>query len=134
MTKFVNISNHPIAGWTDKQKQAAKDLFPAGSEIEFQDWGFPNIDPRKDTQQVFDDYILPYGRRIMEMILFDKSIQDIKIHLMGEQTFCCGLATYLYDCDVGDILYVSTTERITEEKDGVKTSRFEFVQFRRLYR
>ncbi|HOM76857.1 MAG TPA: hypothetical protein PLE88_10105 [Anaerohalosphaeraceae bacterium] len=66
MTKFVNISNHPIAGWTDKQKQAAKDLFPAGSKVKFVDLGFPNIDPKKSTEKVFVDYSSRYIDKYIE--------------------------------------------------------------------
>ena len=44
---LINLSNHPSAKWPPDQLAAAKELF---GEVE--DWPFPNIDPRTDSQSV----------------------------------------------------------------------------------
>jgi predicted secreted protein len=61
------------------------------------------------------------------MNLGDKS--SLHVHLMGEMTFTVALVKMLQKSNIRVVC--STTKRIVlEEKEGVKTAKFQFIQFR----
>ena len=64
----------------------------------------------------------------MEEILLKARDADVTVHVMGEMTFTYYLVSLLKA--KGITCVASTTERIIEEKDGMKTSLFKFVKFR----
>ena len=51
------------------------------------------------------------------------------VHIMGEMTFTFAMVNALHKKGITCI--ASTTERISSEENGVKTSEFKFVQFRK---
>ncbi len=114
---LINLSNHPSTAWPESQKAAAQEQF---GEIE--DWAFPNISPHataEEVAQLAEDYF----RRIAQATPRPRAV-----HLMGEMTFTFALVRRLLAAGVRCI--ASTTERDVVEQEGVKTSRFRFVQFR----
>lgn len=112
---LLNLSNHPSSLWTDNQKQKALELY---SEI--LDLPFPQISPSLDTMEL-DLLVENYENKI-------RQINPLAVHIMGEMTFTFRLVNRLKT--LGFSCIASTTERKTTEKNGVKTSIFEFVQFR----
>lgn len=116
---FINLTNHPFSKWGDDQKVASEKF---GECI---DIPFPFIDPywsKEDVTALAKEYAV----RIMEYA--EKSV--VTVHLMGEFTFCLVLYPILKKRNISCV--VSCSERITEEKDGVKISRFRFCQFRQI--
>lgn len=133
MTKFINLTNHPSNGWSEKQINAAKmygkKLTFDGKELQADekpnqiiDYSFPNIPPNATSRKVFDfvDYAF---NKIVEM-------EDVNfVLLQGEFTFVVKLSALLKSS--GYKVGCATTERVSvENPDGTKTSKFEFVQFR----
>lgn len=81
---------------------------------------FPHIDPTWSKKMVYE-LAEAYFLQI-------KHLQPTAVHLMGELTFCFILATLLEREGISCV--ASTTERMVEEVDAKKISRFTFVQFR----
>ena len=116
---LINISNHPISTWSEKQKEAAAVQFES-----VVDFPFPQIDPESSIQQIkvlakqmFDDITTNYDK------------EKITIHLMGELSLVYQLVTLFKEANVSCV--VSTTKREVEElPDGSKNSLFRFVKFR----
>lgn len=118
---FINLSNHPSALWNAEQKDAAEQLCG-----EITDLPFPTVDPAGDEEYInalADDYC----RRVLDMAAH----QPVVVHLMGEMTFTVALVQRLQA--LGITCVASTTERVTVEEDGVKTSLFKFVKFRKYF-
>ena len=67
------------------------------------------------------------GQTLREQLLCDKN-ETGAVHLAGEPVFCFLLAQLLLKENITCL--VSTTERITTEKDDVKISEFRFGRFR----
>ncbi len=114
---LINLSNHPSAVWPEVQRAAAREQF---GEIE--DWAFPNISPHATAEEV-SHLAEDYFWRITQV-----TPRPQAVHLMGEMTFTFALVRRLLAAGVRCI--ASTTERDVVEQEGVKTSRFRFVQFR----
>lgn len=118
---LINLSNHPSADWSDEQKAAAKGY----SGII--DLPFPEVAP-----DGAEDYILSLVNEYIEKITAVSHLypltSDITVHVMGEMTFTFAMIFALQQRGIRCI--ASTTKRVTEEKNGVKTSEFKFVRFR----
>lgn len=112
---LLNLSNHPSVNWPEEQIKAATEQY--GS---IKDLPFPQIDPSAasiDVEKLAEEY----EHKIRE-------INPTAIHIMGEMTFTYKLVTRLKD--IGIPCIASTTERITEVDNNIKTSVFKFIQFR----
>ena len=121
---FINLSNHPSSKWDVKQITAALKMVDNGPII---DVTFPSIEPELEYSDVIDlakDYFTKVTNLINEY-----EVDYVVFHIMGEMTFTYNLVKILNDN--GYHCYASTTKRNVVEKDGVKTSVFEFVQFRK---
>lgn len=113
---FINLTNHPISGWSEDQLKAAKAY---GEVIDF---NFPDIEPFFTSQEIND--------------LADTTVVEIMgvdthpvVHIMGEMTFTYAVVSRLKAN--GIICVASTTERLVKMlPDGKKISEFKFVQFR----
>jgi len=114
---FLNLSNHPTSSWYDNQLAAAKEF----GEIE--DLSFPAISPSA-TESEIDQLVSQY----VDDIKTRAEDHDLTVHIMGEMTFTYRLVSRLKALGIRCV--ASTSERIAEEHDGEKISRFEFVQFR----
>lgn len=112
---LLNLSNHPSTLWGDNQKKSAERLYK-----KIQDLPFPQINPEWNEDQI-DDLVQEYFMKIQD-------INPQAVHIMGEMTFTYRLVNRLKG--VGISCVASTTNRKAIEKDGVKTSTFEFVKFR----
>ena len=125
---LINLSNHPaykienkkiIYIWEEEQLNAVSQY----GEIE--NLPFPNIPPEYTTEQVCD-LAKDYLNRCVNLI--QSSNNESAVHITGEMTFCFELIQLLLK--KGYTCITSTTERIVEEKDGVKKSIYKFVRFR----
>ena len=113
--QFLNISNHPSSSWTAQQTEAAQVLGGEPSDVRF-----PNIDPSWSTSEIKDF-----------AILFAKSLDLEGVEsamVAGEPLFAVLLVRELQA--LGVVCYSATTERVVEESEGEKRSRFNFVRFR----
>ena len=114
---LLNLSNHPSHLWSEHQLSEARRQFGAVTDMPF-----PIIPPEAATDEV---------RMMAEQLLLEiRKIDPSAVHLMGEMTCCFMLLSMLHD--IGIPCYASTTHRsVIVENDGIKTTQFTFVQFRR---
>jgi len=125
---FLNISNHKL---NQEQIDYAKKHFKV---TEFKDISFPNINPKWDLDEIkyrAKEFIETKIRLVL------KNYDKIYFYIMGELSFFFQLSTTLIFEKVEKmknwIFVVSTTKRISKEKNGKKISEFKFEKFRRIY-
>jgi hypothetical protein len=114
---FLNISNHASAKWSEAQLNAARKF---GGEIK--DVQFPNVSPGVSTEEV-----MTMAQSIVEVVINDEP--GIAM-VQGEFSLTFELSRMLLA--LGWQVVVATTERKVVEVANVKTTTFEFVQFRAL--
>jgi hypothetical protein len=112
---LLNLTNHASSQWPEKQYNQAVELYQ-----EIVDLSFPQISPMLDTNEL-DTLIESYENMV-------RKINPSVVHIMGEMTFTFRLVKRLQAFGIPCI--ASTTERKVVESYGIKTSIFEFVQFR----
>ena len=110
---LLNLSNHPSDNWTPEQLSAAGDAVV--------DMPFPQVDPDGD-----EAYIESLANEYLQKVLAMDNISAV--HIMGEMNFTFALVNKLKTFGVKCV--ASTTQRETEEENGVKISKFKFVRFR----
>lgn len=120
---LINLSNHPKEHWQEKQLNLALKKYKS-----IVDLPFPLISPFANSSQV-KKKANSYLKKIIELI---KSSDDKNnaVHLMGEFSFVIFLYELLKKKNI--TVVVSTTNRMTEEKDGKKIVTFNFVKFREI--
>ncbi len=116
---FLNLSNHPSALWGAEQKAAAEQLCG-----EIVDLPFPAVDPAGD-----EEYIAALADEYCKKVVEMAAGKTVMVHLMGEMTLTLALVRRLQVAGIPCL--ASTTRRMTVEQDGVKTSVFKFVKFRK---
>ena len=124
---FFNISNHPSSNWDEKQKNYGEKL----GFGEIKDIKFPNVSP--ETKD-----LTPLVLEVLNQLPKNGEIKDdwdnrLGVHwamVMGEISLCYHLTNELLKS--GYRVVVATTERVTTEKNGVKSSTFNFVAFREI--
>jgi CRISPR-associated DxTHG motif protein len=114
-TFLLNLSNHPVAQWTQHQLQSAQSSY---SNVE--DMPFPQIEPACSAKEM-DELIEEYELKV-------KSLKPSAVHIMGELTFTFRLVSRLMAAGIPCI--ASTSVRSVTMQDNIKTSDFQFVQFR----
>jgi len=119
---LINLSNHPSANWPAQQLAAAQAY---GKII---DLPFPDVDPAGDEEYIrrlCEEYLLK-----IDDICSDAAcrVATITVHIMGEMTFTFAMINALQKRGITCV--ASTTERVSSEANGMKTSAFRFVQFR----
>lgn len=112
---LLNLTNHPSANWPENQLKAASENYG-----HVQDLPFPQIDPDWDEARI-DRLSKEYFEQITEL-------RPQAVHIMGEMTFTYRLVELLKTAGIPCI--ASTTVRRVSEKEGRKTSVFNFVKFR----
>lgn len=112
---LLNFSNHPSSLWPDNQISLAIEDYQS-----VEDLPFPHIDPKGDTDEV-DLLVDEYVEKI-------RKIDPYFVHIMGELTFTFRMVNRLEA--IGIPCLASTTERKVVINNNIKTSQFEFVQFR----
>lgn len=121
---LINLSNHPLENWSEKQLALAKATY-----TQIIDVPFPTIDPNANS-----DSILLLAKRTLDSCkekFADLAIEDKNnaIHIMGELSFVYAFVQYAHKENINCI--VSTTKRNTsEDKNGKKISFFQFESFR----
>ena len=120
---LINISNHSSVNWSSEQLAAARVY---GKIV---DVPFPNIDPAGDGEYI-QSLCEGYLRKI-DGIGGDVAcnVSTVVVHIMGEMTFTFAMVNALQSKGITCI--ASTTERVTKVENGVKTSEFRFVRFRK---
>ena len=120
---LLNLSNHPLSQWTEKQKETAKTLFG-----EVVDLPFPFVEPELTTVEVikqasdyFDQVISLFGKAR------NKTAQNA-VHIQGEFTFVFHLVTQLKQAGIKCL--ASTSKRDVQQIDNKKIINFNFIQFR----
>lgn len=113
--QFLNISNHPSDKWSPEQVEAARALGGVPSDVKF-----PNVNPRWSTEEVGD-----HAAELVNTLDLEGVAGAM---IAGEPLMVACIIRELQA--LGVACYSATTERVVEERDGVKTSRFIFVQFR----
>jgi hypothetical protein len=112
---FLNISNHPSAGWSEAQKSAAFELADTIEDI-----AFPNVPPSATLAEV---------EKMALDLSVEVPVETTHALVQGEFTLCFELVRRLQAR--GIICLAATTDRRVEvAPDGAKTSTFKFVQFR----
>ena len=119
---LLNLSNHPLNTWTEKQIAEAKELY--GSVV---DLPFPQIPPEADENEVLK-IADKYFEVCIEKLSASKDEKNA-VHLMGELTFVFALANKLLHSGVETV--ASTTERNTRDIGNKKITEFNFVRFRK---
>ncbi len=118
---LINLSNHPVSSWDEKQNRAASVY---GQLL---DMPFPVIDPRAGSEDIVN-LAVQYEIKIRH-IQSEQINGTFAVHIMGELTFCFALIARLQQSGITCI--ASTTTRETEDNpDGSKTVKFGFVGFR----
>ncbi len=112
---LLNLSNHPSHAWGSTQSNIALAQYTT-----IVDEPFPNIDPNCTVQELNN-----LAEKYLQKII---TIKPMAVHIMGEMTFVFRLVSLLKSANINCI--ASTTKRIAVEENGIKTSKFEFVQFR----
>lgn len=112
---LLNLTNHPCKLWSEKQYNHALELYK-----EVIDLPFPQISPALDSSAL-DVLVEEYEQKV-------RQTSPLVVHIMGEMTFTFRLVNRLQA--IGISCVASTTERNIIESNGIKTSIFEFVQFR----
>lgn len=115
---LINLSNHPSDQWSEEQTEAAKGYG------EIVDLPFPAVDAVGD-----ESYVANLAESYLRKVLDFAQGCSVVVHLMGEMTLTHALVVRLQRHDITCI--ASTSERVSEEVCGVKTSCFQFVRFRR---
>ena len=114
---LINLSNHPISEWSEKQLQLATTQY--GEVI---DKSFPPIPPEADAIEVMQLALDTVNRLCSQYA-------DFTVHIMGELTFVY-LAVKEFQ-NRGVTCIASTSKRnATISANGEKISQFDFVRFR----
>lgn len=112
---LLNLTNHRFSSWQQNQVDAAIVKYQS-----VEDLAFPQIPPDM-TGAALD--------QLVEKLMADiRKLDPAAVHIMGEMTFTYRMVKALQA--IGIPCIASTTERKVTEANGVKTSIFEFVQFR----
>ncbi len=123
---LINLSNHPSHLWSEAQRQAAISKYH-----EIVDLPFPQIDPEAGILSI-SELVEDYTAKCLNLLEFTDELDfdslNNAVHVMGEMTFTYNIVQKLEQKGVP--CFASTTKRIVKEEGGIKTSVFEFVQFR----
>lgn len=119
---LLNLSNHPYEKWDEKQKHTALNQFYSVEDIPF-----PEIDPVADTAEVAllaAEYLFRCKVKLAESK--DKSNA---VHISGEPCFLFQFVALAKEQQIDCVC--STTLRLVTNEGNLKTSIFQFVQFRK---
>lgn len=121
---LINLTNHPLAQWENKQKQMAETLY--GKII---DLPFPAVNPLASAEEVAGT-AKTYFEKVLELLSsYSNHNKPNAVHIQGEFTFVYKLVALLKQA--GIICVASTSNRdVTGTDNGKKTVIFGFVQFR----
>lgn len=116
---LINLSNHPYAGWSQTQKDAAR------SYGECVDMPFPAVDPCASSVEI-EALASEYEARIMA---YTDKCSVLTVHVMGEMTLCFSLVHRLQKQGIRCIASCAKRE-VEEMEDKRIKSVFNFIRFR----
>lgn len=118
---FINLSNHPVSSWSEKQRDAAAHWGKIA------DLPFPAIDPAATADSIL--LLAEQYETKIRKLHANETTGAFAVHVMGELTFCFALVVRLQK--TGILCLASTTRRKTiDNGNGSKTVQFDFVSFR----
>lgn len=121
---LINLSNHPYEKWDNVQKEAA--ILVYGIVV---DLPFPEVDPMADTAKV-DELATDYFLQCEAKLRASKDKNKINaVHISGEPCFLFRFVTLAKS--QGITCVCSTTRRLVTNDGNIKTSIFQFLQFRK---
>lgn len=134
---FVNLTNHPVAKWSQAQVDAALAL--GYDHVVDVIGGMPNVPPaatRHEVQRLAKSIMQRAMATVISVVgvaAYDAWESTTGLAVQGEPTLCYALASMAAHWDA--MAYAATTDRKAVEvvaADGTvtKTSVFEFVQWR----
>jgi len=118
---LINLSNHPVEKWSEKQINEAKKNYG-----EIRDLPFPEINPDWDEETV-ENFSQMYFEEI-QAIIESAHNQNNAVHVMGELTFTFNIVYKLLSQNI--VCIASTSKRNVTEKGNKKITEFNFVRFR----
>ena len=122
---FLNLSNHASTTWSSEQLEAARALAP---EAKLVDIAFTQVNPSYSTPEVMT--LAESCWNELKSTLIDASQRPVGAMVAGEPTLCLALVQRLQRAGV--TCYCATTRRESQvSAEGIKTSQFTFVRFRR---
>lgn len=118
---LINLSNHPFEKWDDGHQQAAFREFGI-----VEDFPFPEVDPMATTDEI-EVLASSYLVECREKLKTSDGKPDA-IHISGEPCFLFQFVTLAKAQGISCVC--STTRRLVTNNGNIKTSVFQFVQFR----
>lgn len=115
---FINFTNHPSAGWGERQKAAAMAI---GRIV---DLTFPAVPTDADSEEL-DRMVREYMGRIEDL----RNGQACVVHIQGEMTFTYRMVTALKARHIRCVASVTERNKI-DLGDGKSQSTFIFAGFR----
>ncbi len=118
---LINLSNHPFIDWEMEHQKTAKVLYGHVEDIPF-----PDVDPKADTSSIAL-LAAKYVKRCK--VKFGDSLHpNDAVHISGEPCFLFHFVRLAKDQRISCVC--STTQRLVTNNGNIKTSVFQFVQFR----
>ena len=118
---LLNLSNHPLNTWSNKQVETAEKQY-----CKIIDIPFPKITPNADENEI--NYLTEqYLSKIIDVLQKSCDTKNA-VHIMGELNFTFGIVTKLLNSGITCI--ASTTNRNTINTENGKIVNFNFVRFR----
>ncbi len=121
---LINLSNHPLKKWSEKQKRAAERQFGVVVDVPF-----PNVPTSASLQEIIqlaDTYV---GDCLSILNTPHDKSERHAVHVMGEMTFVYQFVHKM--TEQGVLCVASTSERKSMDlQDGKMVKVFEFIQFR----
>jgi hypothetical protein len=116
---LINLSNHPIAEWSEKQLKQA--ITQYGEVI---DISFPAIPPEADS-----DEVRQLALDVVSSICSKHINEKFTVHIMGELTFVYMAVQEFHKKGIECV--ASTSQRkVLSLANGEKVSQFHFIRFR----
>jgi hypothetical protein len=119
---LINLSNHPFEKWDEVHKQAA---FKQYGIVE--DFPFPDVDPNATTGEVAKLAAGFVAECVTKLQTTDGNPDAV--HISGEPCFLFQFVTLAKAQGIS--CACSTTRRLVTNNGNIKTSVFQFVQFRK---
>ncbi len=118
---LINLSNHPFKDWEVGHQKTAQVLYGQVEDIPF-----PGVDPKADTSSI----VLLAAKYVKKCkIRFGGSLHtNDAVHISGEPCFLFHFIRLAKDQGIPCVC--STTQRLVTNNGNIKTSVFQFVQFR----
>lgn len=117
---LINISNHPLSEWSEKQINEAARLWGGVVDV-----AFPKIDAAATNEEIVD-LVSSNIEKYIEII--ERYSAPSAFHIMGEMVYCFNVIKALKER--GYIVVASTSNREVEITEDSKIVYFSFEKFR----